>query len=288
MRTKNITHNNDEQKVIVEKINGEGSTDGSVPSEKPAEYEVKEEQPVKSIVRLQKIIRFDEAVSSYIDDAIVDPRFYDNFNYSLFPNGRPRGKMTFGITSPKPGDGKSLVASNLAVSLALSSDSDVVLIDLNLRRPKLHKIFNIALSPGFMESINKPEIRVVPTKISNLSIFTAGDFFANTISGLRLRMNEGERTDAIPTEPAIGLEQLVEFRNIIFSLEEQFDLVIVDLPSIEESVVPTLFMKQLNGLIVVVNTGKTKKEEIDMLLKQINENQVLGFVFNRSSSEHSA
>ena len=99
-------------------------------------------------------------------------------------------------------------------------------------------------------------------------------------------MQEGEHSEAKHIEPAIGLEQLVEFRNIIFSLEEKFDLVIVDLPSIEEFVVPTLFMKQLNGLIVVVNTGKTKKEEIDKLLKQINVNQVLGFVFNRTSSEH--
>ena len=278
--------NNDWQSETVEDNNNEESVEETSAVEKPVEDEIKVEQPVKNLVRLQKVIHFDEVASSHVDDTIVHPQFYNNFNYSLFPNGRPRGKMTFGITSPKPGDGKSLVASNLAVSLALSSESDVVLIDLNLRRPKLHKIFNTTLSPGFMESINEPTIRVVPTKIGNLSIFTAGDFFANSLLGLRYRMQEGEHSEAKHIEPAIGLEQLVEFRNIIFSLEEKFDLVIVDLPSIEESVVPTLFMKQLNGLIVVVNTGKTKKEEIDKLLKQINVNQVFGFVFNRTSSEH--
>jgi protein-tyrosine kinase len=193
--------------------------------------------------------------------------------------------MTFGVTSPHPGDGKSLVASNLAVSLALSSESDIVLVDLNLRRPKLHNIFFTPLSPGFIEAINAPKIRIVPTKIGNLSILTAGDIVAHNLFALKYNIPDNNHSVGTASEPTIGLEQLVEFRNILFSLEEKFDFVILDFPSIEESVVPTLFMEPLNGLIVVVNTGKTKKEDLDSLLKKINANKVLGFVFNRATME---
>jgi len=253
----------------------------------PVEAEIKDEHPSKSIIRLQKVIQLDK-VTSQVDETIINPRFYNNFNYSLFATGRPRDKMTFGVTSPHPGDGKSLVASNLAVSLALSSESDIVLVDLNLRRPKLHKIFFTPLSPGFVDSINAPEIRIVPTKIGNLSILTAGDIFAHNLFALRFNIQDSKHSTGTNSEPAIGLEQLVEFRNIIFSLEEKFDLVIIDFPSIEESVIPTLFMEPLDGLIVVVNAGKTRKEDIDSLLKKIHANKVLGFVFNRATIENNS
>jgi len=82
-------------------------------------------------------------------------------------------------------------------------------------------------------------------------------------------------------KPSLGLNQLSAFRDVIYSLEQEFDIVIVDMPSINNESVPVLFAKQLNGVIVVVDSGKTRREELDTMFRQLNERQVLGFVLNR-------
>jgi Mrp family chromosome partitioning ATPase len=52
------------------------------------------------------------------------------------------------------------------------------------------------------------------------------------------------------------------------------------MPAMNLNEVPTLFALQLNGLIIVVDSGKTKQEEVDSIFRQINPNHVIGFVFN--------
>jgi protein-tyrosine kinase len=248
--------------------------------------EAKTEQSVKSVVRFYKTVLFDEHPVGHVDETIVSPKYYNSFNYALLPKDRPRGKMTIGITSPRKGDGKTLVASNLAVSFALSMENDVVLADLNFRNPQIHKIFPTTLSPGFLDAIVEPMIRVVPTRIRNLSVLPAGDIASNALHWMRLASGEpAKEVDPSSSSSGIGLEQLVEFRNIIFSLEEKFDIVIVDLPSVDESEVSTLFLKQLDAVLIVINSGKTKKEDIDALFRKLNDSQIKGFIFNRTKQK---
>lgn len=234
------------------------------------------------MVRLQKTIIVDPEAPAQMDPAYVNPRFYNGFNYSLLPRDRPRGRLTIGVTSPRQGDGKSLVASNLAVSLAITTGGEVVLLDLNLTRPKIHKIFGVPLAPGLLDSLNEPTIRIRKSKITNLWILPSGNIDKNPLASIQIGV-KSERP--VGNKPTISLEQLVEFRNVLFSLEEQFELILVDLPSIDESVIPTIFMKQLDGVVIVVNAGKTRKEEIDDLIVQLSENHVLGFVLNRAPAK---
>jgi Mrp family chromosome partitioning ATPase len=77
------------------------------------------------------------------------------------------------------------------------------------------------------------------------------------------------------------LDQLSMFRDVIYSLMQGFDFVIVDMPSMNVPGFPVLFASQLNGLFVVLNAGETKRGEIDKMFRLLNESQVYGFVFNR-------
>lgn len=238
----------------------------------------------KSLVHFQKEIIFDKESAGVIDETFVNAKFYNSFNYSLLSKEQSQGKMMLGIISPHKGDGKTIVASNLAVSFALAMEIEVVLVDLNFQNPRIHEVFPTRLSPGFLDSITEPTIRVVPTKIRNLSILTAGDVKGNVVRGFKLGIAAGGHNGKSFLS-GIRLEQLGEFRNIILSLQKKFDLIIVDLPSVDESKALTMFMKQLDGIIIVINAGKTKKEDVDNLLLQINEHQVSGFVFNRAARD---
>jgi protein-tyrosine kinase len=233
----------------------------------------------EKLVRLIKSILVNPVRGKYVDDKVVKYKIYNSFNYSLLSRERQDINLSLGITSPKVGEGKTMIACNLAVSLAMGSQKNTILIDLNIANPLLHKIFGVPLAPGLTEAFNSNEIHISQTAVDNLAVLSAGKSIVphenlfhqshihNSMQGGRLK-------------PSLGLEQLPAFRDIIYSLEQQYELIIVDMPAINSESVPNLFAQQLNGLIVVVRSGNTKREDIDLMLQRVNENQVLGFVLN--------
>ena len=233
------------------------------------------QEPEKSsnLVRVIKSVIFHPEKGSFVDDRVVKYKYYNAFNYSLLSSGHESVTMTFGVTSPNDGEGKTLVAANLAVSLAMGSQKKTILVDLQIHNPRLHEIFGVPSSPGLKEALQNGSISVFQTAIENLSLLTVGkEFFAK-------ENKHAAQTDS--DKVRLGLEHLPAFRDIIYSLEQEFDFVIVDMPSVRSEMVPVLFANQLHGLLIVINSGKTRKEDLDEMFRQINERQVLGFVFNR-------
>ena len=79
----------------------------------------------------------------------------------------------------------------------------------------------------------------------------------------------------------LGLGDMAAFAEVIYSLKQEYEFVIVDMPAINTGHFPILFANRLSGLLVVVDTSRTRRNDIDKLFRQISEHQVLGFVFNR-------
>jgi Mrp family chromosome partitioning ATPase len=244
------------------------------------ENNVSEEPRDNKLVRLIKSIVISPERGKYVDDSIVKFKYYNAFNYSLLSKEHENVRLTVGITSPKQGEGKTLVASNLAVSLALGSQKNTILVDLNVANPRLHQIFGVPRSPGLAEAFLNGQILVSRTAIDNLAVLPVGNF---PIAGESMNFSK----NGLPENPGpfLGLDQLAAFRDVIYSLEQEFDLIIVDMPSIRNESVPVLFANQLNGVIVVIDSGRTKREEVDGMFHHLNERQVLGFVFNRVSDD---
>jgi Mrp family chromosome partitioning ATPase len=240
----------------------------------------------KTLVRLRKTIIFDSTQIGHarIDRSILSAEFYNRFNYWLLPKEQLDGCLTFGITSAKIGDGKSLVASNLAVSFAVANDKKTLLVDMNLRRPVIHKIFGTRKAPGFLNALRNLEIQVTETPFQNLCILPAGGIYENPVLASKNNTGSGNHF-SFEELHTLGLDRVTDFRDVVYSLKQVFEVVIFDLPSVNEAELPRLYFKQLGGLIVVVNAGQTRQEEIDALQQYVHESQILGFVFNRTEKD---
>lgn len=197
-----------------------------------------------------------------IDGTVVKKKFYNAFNYTKMPREYKHKKLTIGVTSPSQNEGKTLVASNLAVSFALGYQRKTVIVDFNIKHPHLHEVFGVDIKPGLTESLRNGHIELYKTEIPELFVLPAGEIY-------------NERFE-------IGLSSLVPIRDVIYSLEQEFDFVVVDMSSVfPVEDFPALLANEVDGLMVVVDVTKTKQTEIDKIFRQIDKNQMIGFVLNK-------
>jgi len=194
-----------------------------------------------------------------IDSKTIALKYYNSFNFSKLAVAFDNTKMTIGITSANRNDGKTLVAANMAVSLASGYKQKTLLLDMNFSHPKLHEVFGTNQCPGMAEAITSKKIRVVHTDINNLYLMTAGD-----------------------SKQAPGIEQTLLLRQILSSLRNKFDFVIIDMGSIypiENFPIP--FINEIDGLIGVIDSRNTKKADFKRIFKHLDESQFIAYVFNR-------
>jgi len=200
---------------------------------------------------------------SKIDEKCISKKYYNSFNFSKLASTFKDSKMTIGVTSASRRDGKTLVAANMAVSLASGYNQKTVLVDMSFGNPDLHRVFGKDLTPGLSDAIASEEIRVLPSGIKNLFVMTAGS-----------------SKDLTP-----GIEHTLILRQILFALKSKFDFVIIDMgPIIPISRFPIHFINEIDGLIGVIDSQKTKRKEFNKIFKHVDESQFIGYVFNRVDS----
>ncbi len=235
------------------------------------------------IVRLIKSVIENPDTGKSIDERIIKSEFFNSFNYSMLARDGKGINLTLGVTSANRGEGKTLVASNLAVSLAMGFKYKTVLVDLCFSKPRIHDIFGLQNGPGLAESFTNGTIPISRTQVENLFVLCSG------IVPLFHEAASAGQSAGAPShfpKPLLGIGQLTAFRDVIYSLEQEFDIVIVDMPAANSGEFPVIFTNQLNGLLIVVDSGKTRKEELDAMFQKVNEQHVLGFVFNRVEGKY--
>ena len=168
------------------------------------------------------------------------------------------------VTSTNPGEGKTMVASNLAVSMAMAGRR-VLLVDADLRRPQLHRIFNVARSPGLSDLMAggaKPSEALRESPTPGLSILTSGSAVASPIDLL-----DSER-----------LHRLIQ------GFSQVFDVIVLDCPPVMAVADASIIANAVSSVLFVVRSGYTTRDAaqaaIDRLISV--QAQVIGVVLNNA------
>jgi len=149
------------------------------------------------------------------------------------------------ITSSLPAEGKTTTAVNTAISLA-QTGAKVLVIDADMRRPRLHSVFGISNAQGLSTILSSemPEKEVVATaqydEDSKLFLLPSGP---------------------IPPNPAelIGSEQM---SNLLRIMQDNFTHVVVDSPPIASFTDGVLIASMVDGVILVVHSGKSSRQVV--------------------------
>lgn len=171
-----------------------------------------------------------------------------------------------GVTSPGYGEGKTLIAVNLAVSLAMEVTQTVLLVDANLRSPSIHEAFGLSDCPGLADFL------LDDTPVENLLIHPGiGRFIL--LPGGRSIPNSTE----VLTSPKM-LALVEEFKHRYPSR-----IVIFDLPPLLHTADVLAFSPYTDALLLVVEEGKTTDEELRRSLLLVKESRpILGTVLNKA------
>jgi capsular exopolysaccharide synthesis family protein len=168
------------------------------------------------------------------------------------------------ITSVLKGEGKSTICKYLAHTL-VESGQKVLLVDLNLRRPCLHKIFGVSNSTGLSSFFHgEKEIKdvILPTPVEGLYVIPSGPGVTN----------------ALKVIDSPNLLRLIEL------VKEDYDLVVLDTTAIEDGSDVTVVSSYSDNVILVVASGYVSEDNLKRAIGIIQKakTNVLGVVLNRS------
>jgi len=170
------------------------------------------------------------------------------------------------VTSSNPNEGKTYIAINLALSIALEQDKTVLLVDADVLRPSLHRELEFESKKGLLEYLlaEVPSISdiIYSTNIDNLKLIPAGK-----PHHLTNELLASERMEKL----AVELASRYPDRIVIF-----------DCPPIL-GVTETPVLSDLVGqAVVVVEESKTKTDDVKRAVSQLNEDMAVGLVMNKT------
>ncbi|RME77018.1 MAG: polysaccharide biosynthesis tyrosine autokinase [Chloroflexi bacterium] len=172
---------------------------------------------------------------------------------------------TIMLTSTTPEEGKSLTAANLSVVMA-QADFKTILVDADLRKPSIHKIFEISNSQGLSDLISNPDMEpeavLQDTTVKNLRVLTSGP---------------------LPPNPAEKLSSQ-RMSQLVHLLEETADVVIFDTTPVMAVTDAAVLANRVDGVILVIRSGRIPRATLKKAvarLKQIRAN-ILGAIVNQT------
>lgn len=191
---------------------------------------------------------------------------------ALYFSNRSADIKVLQVTSPTPGDGKSTVAANLAISMAQSGKS-VVLIDSDLRRPRVQKLFGIENEKGLAWLLTQLPRNPSPELVKEMLAEVVVESSANNLSII----GAGARPDN-PSE----LLSSSQFDTLMTVLKGLFDLVIIDSPPLLAVTDPSTLASRVDGVLLVVRLKKNAKPVAARALRMLEtlEANVIGVVVN--------
>lgn len=182
-----------------------------------------------------------------------------------FPQDRPL--KTILVTAAVPEEGKSFFSANLSQVFSQLNER-VILIDIDMRKPKLYKSFGLEQKNGlsnFLAGSVAMDVIIKPSLIKNLSLITSG---------------------TIPPNPSELLSS-GKIHSLLDELKTKFDRIIVDSPPILSVADASLLANMVDGVVLVLKGGSTRMEAVVKAKEKILEakGKIIGVVVNNISPQ---
>ena len=195
-----------------------------------------------------------------VDNALAEQ--YRHLAAVLHHAQKASGIRTVMVTSALPAEGKTLTATNLALTLSESYQRRVLLIDADLRRPRLHEVFGLPIGGGLIDALTATRAEPLPVHqlTSNLWVLPSGRVMSDPMSLL--------------VSPAM--------RQLIDDARESFDWVVVDTPPVAILPDANLLAAMIDTALLVVSAQSTPYPMAQRAAEAIGADKILGVVLNRA------
>ena len=178
------------------------------------------------------------------------------------------GPCTLVVTSAAPQEGKTLIATNLAVTFARGG-ARVLLVDCDIHRPRLHRVFRVSRTPGLMDLLRSS----APDTTLNHRVTAIRKTGIDRLSFLPCGTDPQDNPELL--EPAM-------LRGMLKQLQAEFDVILLDTPPVLVSADAATLAASADGVIMVVRAGQTDRGAADVARQRVVSagGRVLGVVLN--------
>ncbi|WP_320175167.1 polysaccharide biosynthesis tyrosine autokinase [Maridesulfovibrio sp.] len=193
---------------------------------------------------------------------------YNLLRTQIFHRTKRKKHNVLMVTSAMPGEGKTITSINLAISIAREVDQFALLVDTDMRKPSIHKYLGIEVEKGLtdhlLHDIPVPELLIKPG-INKLSFLPAG-------------------------EPIKGSTEILgspKLQDLITEMKDRYPdrYVVFDCPDLLHAPDALVFSSYVDGIIFVVEAGKTSREYVQKALNLLEGRNIVGIVLNKSDKE---
>lgn len=200
---------------------------------------------------------------------LPERRYIDHYNYlrtQILQRTRDDGLNTLMVTSVNRGEGKTLTAINLALSLSREARQTALIVDANLRYPAVAKTLGLAenalgLSDYLFNDLDVRDLIINPRLGNMIRVMLSGK----------------------PLIESSDILSLPKVADLVKELKSRYSdrYVIFDCPHLKHMPDALLFSSYVDGIILVVEAGRTTREELQETLKHLRRSNIVGLVLNK-------
>lgn len=204
----------------------------------------------------------DKLVSFFAPSSLVTEQFRRLRTHIIKPGVTNSPKIIL-ISSAMSGEGKSLIAINLAIIIAVELHSHALLIDCDLRNPSISRWFGMSEKKGLSNYLigegDIPDL-LVKTSVDKLTLMCGGTVQDNPVE-------------------LIGSDKM---KTLIQDLKARYDdrYIILDSSPLLATTEPTVLNEMADAILLVVKSGETPRETVQQALKLVDKSKVMGVILN--------